>query len=681
MFANPFPRHRDIFETSGHTDAAAAARRSNRRRITVFAIVFLGTLVPGLAWNLLRPAEYRASARVEISIGAVAPRPEITPTGVVTAEPAAPRNDLLTQVQVLNSRALLEEVLHRLDQAGPVTPGADVVGELQNTLAVSPVSGTDIVELQALGPTPQRLATVLNTLIDAYRDRLFAAHSSASKDVLANLRDEVERLDSRIADKRAQLATFRARTGVISSERGENEALARAKGLSESLNKANEDAAKADARVRALHESAASGRNSGNARDNPTVAAIEQRLSATREDLRDMERTYTPQFMAMDPTARALRARLVELEQQLATTRSASQQSALIAAEEDAAGARAAVERIRWQIEAQRREAQNFSGNFHQAQAMEDDLARLETARRNAMERQARLEASESARLPTLKLIEAASVPRQPWRPDYQRDALINLLASFLLGLLAMWFVELFNRAASPAMPHTVVVPQPWLTPALAMDAAPSLREPTLGPPQRAAPQLPAAAPLPRELSQPEIAALLAAADSDGRSPCALMLLGLGPHELGGLTRRDLDLASSTLAVRGASARTVKLPAWLSQSLVAHLDDVPDPPLFRNAAGQPLGAADVAARLACAALDAGLEAAAAVSPEVLRHTCIAWLIRQGVRFSDLSALVGQLSAEELAAYAALSPEAQRPRGRAVDPVMPALREPQFEESS
>lgn len=673
MFAIP-PRHSSVFDLSQQADAAEVVRRSNRRKLAVFLIVFSLTLLPGLAWNLLRPAEYRASARLQITPGAVAPRIEASAPNAGTAEQTGQRMDLLTQVQVLNSRSLLDEVMKRLVREGHAAAfaGADPVAELQSALSVSPVAGTDVVELQALGRSPQLLAAIVNTLIDSYRDRLFASHGDASRDTLLNLRDEVERLGVTIAEKRAQLAAFRARSGVISSERGENEALARIKGLSESLNKANEDAAKAEARLNTLRESTASGKSPVHARDNPTQASIEQRISATREQLRDMERSYTPDFMAMDPTARTLRARLAELERQLSENRAASLQAALSAAEEGVASSRATVERLRGQIASQRRETQVFSGNFQEAKALEDDLARLEGTRRNASERLARLEASESGRLPMLKLIEAASVPQSPWQPDYLRDGLFNLLASFLLGLLAMWFVELFNRSPAPATPSAVLVPQPWMTPALAIDAALPGPERVLELTQQAVPQLSAKASLPRELTQDEVAALLAGADHEGRLLCAILLLGLTVDELRELTPGNIDPAKLQLTVRGAAARTLRLPEWLVQPLASYASDDPAKPLFRNPLGQPLSESEIGARLTCAALDAELDEAQSVSPAILRHTCIAHLIRQNVRFSDLAALVGQLSSDELAAYAAENPGTRRVGADEIDPIMPAL---------
>lgn len=644
--------------------ASLAAQRSNRRRRSVFLLVFAATLLPGLIWNFTRPAEYRTSARLEITPGTTAPRNDNAVPAPPTAEQANQKVDLLVQAQLLTSRNLLQAAAERMGREG-LTPALseDPVSALQHAISAAPVANTDIVELQAIGRSPEWLAKAVNTLIEVYREQLLAAHDDESTRAIADLRAEVERLGNDVNEKRAQLQAFRAQTGVISSERGENQALARAKGLADSLNKANEDAAKAEARLRTLQDSAASGRSPVQAKDNPTLALIEQRISATREQLRDMERTYTASFMEMDPTARALRARLAELEQQLSSSRTASQRTALAAAEEDAAGARATVARIRAQIDGLKKDAQVFSGQFLEAQSMEADMARLEGARRNASERLARLAASEGARRPKLGLLEAAVVPQSPWRPDYWRDALINLAASFALGLLAVWFVELFNRAPNPtpAATTTLVLPQPWMAPALGNDHE---MPPALAAPRELLPQLPANI-LPRELSQDEVAALLAGADPEGRLLCAVMLLGLRTEEARQLTAEDVDVESQRLSVgTGAARRSVPLTASLAAALAA---------LGEKGSNAPLFDGDFNTHIACSAIDAGLGAPASITPEVLRHTCIASLLTQRVRFSSLARLVGNLSQQELAAYAEYVDGPRPPGDEAIDPIMPALR--------
>ena len=81
-----------------------SVHRANRRRL----FVFLGTLIVALAVSLtyvwIRPPEYRASARIEI-----------TPAGgTAPAAPAEASRPFLTEVQILTSRPVLEAVVPRL---------------------------------------------------------------------------------------------------------------------------------------------------------------------------------------------------------------------------------------------------------------------------------------------------------------------------------------------------------------------------------------------------------------------------------------------------------------------------------------------------------------------------------------------------------------------------------------
>lgn len=693
MLMLPSLGNNHVYDTSPHTDPGDVARRGNRRRLAVFLFIFSVTLVPGLAWNLLRPAEYRATGRVQVTPGSVTARVDTSAPASQThslVEPSAPRNDLLSQAQILTSRPFLDQVRQRVQRDDPAGAllASDPGFDFHSAITASPIPGTDILEIQAIGISPALTAQVVNAVIAVYRDNLLASHGSASRTAIVNARDEIARLNATVTVKRNQLAAFRERSGVVSSERAENDALVRIKGVSESLNKAIEDAAKADARLRTLRESAVSGRSPVFSKDNPMLAAIEQRISQTREDLRDMERTYTPEFMRMDPAARAWRARLTELEQQLASSKASSQQAALTAAEEESSGAHATVERLRAQLESQRRPAQVFSGNFNQAQVLEDDLTRIEAARRSAAERLAKLEASETTRQLGFTLIDPASVPTAAWAPDYQRDGLINLGASFLLGLLAVGFIEIFNRRppVPRGYPAAMIVPQHWMVQGSAFESAAPLRELPRSTDQQPPAQLASKVQMPRRLTQEEVRALLAAADGEARLLCAFLLLGLAVEEVTALTFADVDPAAKRLNVRGASARALKLPDWLAQTLCDwRVITLKDPggdtsgkPLFCNAVGQPFRTGDIAVRITCAALDAGLEAPSSITPDALRHTCIAYLVEQNVRFSDLAQLVGQLSPTAIENYAATSSGLRHMRGYDVDPILPALRDFQMQ---
>lgn len=678
---SPLSRLRSYLEldVTPDLDGEAAARRSNRRRLRVFTLAFLLVLVPGLLWNFLRPAEYMASARIQITPGGALPQqppqPGSAPEG---AGSGWAETELLTQVQKLTSRPLLEKVAEALRAQGHPLPDGDTALQLQQMIRAVPVSGTEVVELQATGTRPEQLAAALNGLVEASRGEMKTSYDAAASGSLAQARSEAERLGRAVRERRAQLEAFRGQNELQSPEREENEAVARLKGLTASLNTATEKAAVADARLRALRESAADGRGSLSLKDDPALAGLVQQGLQLRDQIREMERVYTPAFMEMDPRARALRARLAETEKQIEAQRVTGLQNAQAAAREELSQARATVEQLQAQIAAQKSGLQKFSSRFTQAKSQEEDLAQLEKASRQALERAARLEASERSREPVFTLLESAHVPRAPFRPDYTVDGAIVVGAAFALGLLAMWFVELFHRPAparAPAATTTVIVPPQWGAPGHPAAALPGGVPPAPGmlPAGGPAPLLAAAPqPMPRELRQEEAAALLAAA-GEARFAVALLLLGLTVDELVALREGDLAADGVNLQIGGPARRTLALPAWLAAGRPAPTG-APDTPLLRDASGAALGAADVESMLACAALDAGLAASAGVSAEALRHTAIAWLVRQGLRFSELAGLVGRPSAEALAWYAELAPAGPK-RGLAeIDPLMPALRQ-------
>ncbi len=652
--------------------AQSATGRANRRRLIVFLSVFCISGASGIAYDFLRPPEYRATSRLQITPASyVAPGEVPAVTGRDIPSDAA--RPFLTEVQKLTSRPLLEEVASRLAKTGQdiSSLGRDPVKALQSSLTVTPVAGTHVAELAATGPHPELPAALLVLISEVYRTELARSFDEHSKEATARADEEVQRLNAAVAAKRSSVEAFRVRNSIVSPERDENEALAQLQGLGKSLQAADDRVSAAEGKVSALRAAVAAGKGAVRAKDDPTLANLEQRASQVREDLRDLERSYTPDYLALDPDARALRARLAELERQIEAQRATSKQSALAEAEEELAGAREARRRLREQIAAGRRSAGQFSARFEQYKELRSELAQIESSYRDALQRKATLEATERARVPSVQILEQAVLPLEPWRPKYWRDAGFVVLGSLLLGLLAMAIVELFNR---PEPRPAILLAQPVISgavlqgveypPALASTPAPLLHE-------AERPLLARPAMLPRELTVQETHSLMRAADRDARVAISLLLSGISPEEALDLRWRDVDPERGVATIVRDYARTVRLNAVAAQYLAAE-SRLRDAPVLRGPAGQPATLDSVSTQLVNAAHDAGLERVHEVTPHALRHTYIAFLVRQGVRFADLAQLVGQLPAATLAAYSALAPAGARLAPDAVNYVFPGL---------
>jgi uncharacterized protein involved in exopolysaccharide biosynthesis len=668
-------RQRSIHENGGWLGQnldAASAHPSNRRRLIVFLTTLVVALVVSLCYVWLRPPEYRASARIEI-IPATTTAPAAAGAANASASSAESETSrpFLTEVQILTSRPVLKEVAARLERIGQGASsfGADPILGMQEHLAAVPVPQTNVVELVATGPDAGALAPLVNTTIDVYRDRLGQAYDASTSESMAQADYEVKRLQDSVEAKRRELEAFRLKYNIVSLERDENQVLAQVKSLSTNLSNANEKVATAEGKLRALNESASAGNSVTRPRDDPTLANLEQRLSQAQEDLRDLERAYTPDYLVREPKAIALRARIAELERQIVAQREASRKAALADAQDELASASGAAARIQGQMASGRAEVGQFTARYNEFKAKQDDLTELEKTFRDATQKRARLEASERSRMPAAKVIEAASAPREPWRPLYWRDTGIAAGGSLLVALLAMWLVELFNRT-EPQPAVVVMRPQSGGVSYEGRLGAVSTQGAPLGTLERTEPALLASQPkLPRELNRDEVAALLQACDASSRRVVLLVLRGLTAEEATAVRANDVDLVHGVVRVNGDAGREVALGEPLRAELAAPAGSE----WLLGQGGRPARRESIDAQILCAAHDAGLEDPASVNADCLRHTYVAFLVRQGIRFADLTAVVGELPADVLGAYTAFAPSGPRVARERVETSYPGVR--------
>ena len=71
--------------------------------------------------------------------------------------------------------------------------------------------------------------------------------------------------------------------------------------------------------------------------------------------------------------------------------------------------------------------------------------------------------------------------------------------------------------------------------------------------------------------------------------------------------------------------------------------------------GDPETRVDLSAALVCAAVDSGLPDPQEITAEAIRHSYIAYLVRQGLRLSELEQVTGHLEPSVISSYGAYSP--------------------------
>jgi polysaccharide biosynthesis transport protein len=639
-------------------------RRSPRRRAAAFLIAFIPAAAASLIYVYSQPPEYRAVARLQISPAAsVAQATDAKEAPAVVTD----AKSFLTEVQVLTSRPLLQDVVKGLRQSGELPDlGGDPVAALQAMLHTVPIAGTQIVELSATSPFQRLVSRLVNSVSQAYQQHIVSAYKGAAANTYGQVSDELKSLEAKIAARRNAVNAFRKQYDIVSIEHKENDVLADIQGLSESYTLANERFEKAKGRLDALR----TGKAVIHAKDDPTLADLQQRVSVLREQWHEMQGRFTPAYLSLDADAKALQARLADLEDQLKAQLAASQQNAVLDAQQELTAAQAAEDRLRQDVAANQQQAREFATHLNDYQAMREDLDHLESMHRAALDQLAKLQASERERAPRVQLLEAAAEARHPWRPDYRLEAVLGLAGAFAFGVLAAWFIDFIAGPTTPPMP--AFVQYAWAPGLLEAEREP-LSRPLAGPPDMT--RLPPPEPPPRELTDGEIGALITAATEDARLIAVALLIGLTLEEILRLRWEEVDLADGVIRLSNPDVRTVPLEEPVLARFRARRPQSSQPtgPVLQQPDGSVLRSEDAARLVLFAAYDAGLDRPEQVTPQALRYTLISFLLRQGIRASDIDRFVGRVPQNDLVAYMQLHSPASRRPAEEIERLLPALR--------
>ncbi len=280
---------------------------------------------------------------------------------------------------------------------------------------------------------------------------------------------------------------------------------------------------------------------------------------------------------------------------------------------------------------------------------MKSDLEELEQLYRDTQARLAQVEAQHTGKYPYVDVIERAFLPHSSIRPDYLWNAMIATLASLLLGLAAIWIFEfLMHKEQEKLAIHLSGIHlhnQDNLNLSHnSLDTLPSTPVNLPGKSVQALEHVSIS-----ELTTQQIAALFQSASLKEKQLLVFLLSGLTLDEITSLQNDDIDLENNSLTVRNVSARTIPLHPTLATLYRKHGYCLIDP------AGNRLNQADLEALLNCMQIDAGLATTRPVSAWILRNTYILYLVKQGIRLSDLEAVTGYISPTELSDYGVYAP--------------------------
>ena len=645
------------------------------QRFRIFSATTLLCATLGLIIDFSRPAVFGSSA-VLLTVS-----PDRVGAEVVDAS----LQHALIQKKLLSAKETIDATLAQLQRQGYAPEQLPNSAELQSMLSIVPHDATNLLAISVEGPSAEILPVLLNTLVSAYAQSRSDAIAAAVAETSDALRQQQLGLAQQIAIQREELENFRADNNILSLGRDENEVYAKLKGLTKALNNALEKRVTRKAELDAMQAAAAQGKSLIAPSDERAFSNLQLRQRKLREKLGKLDNLYTREYMALHPEMKAIPEQLAAVEKQLAEKAATGKTQVLAIASRNYQAAQNAEIALQRQLNDYKQTALTFSNSFALHEVKKEALIQLQEHQRVIQQRITELQIEQQQKYPQISVIEPAYLSSKAIRPYYWRDAAYIAAGSLLLGLLAIWLYEFLRRSQPqdedlPPAPNYVTVldprlmetaerliPQSRLAAQAASEPPPSLEQTTHTLPGQAASHATI-----RELNDKELNKLLAGADIPTQQLIALLLSGIRPDELVTLTTRSFaSIAATTerqIILNTFNPRALSIPEELQQ-LLARTHNFPE---WLNT-GESTNDEYFNAMLNCAAIDAGLDSPANIDSTLLHQSYICFLVRTGIKLSELGHIVGHLSPIELTQYGQLSPPGPGLSAQQMDTVHPLLQ--------
>jgi uncharacterized protein involved in exopolysaccharide biosynthesis len=558
-------------------------------------------------------------------------------TDIDQVSPSADIQHVSIQKQILLGAAVLEKTTEHLQNM--LTNNRNwSQDELKSMFMVVPEPNTNLVHLQAEGPDPKLLQRAINAWIDSYLKLRASFIADNTDKVTQELQDQLKRIELQVTDKRHEIDQFRLQHDILSTESSDNQAHSRLQGLNKALNDAMTEEVKTKAKLDSILDAISHNQVVVPEADGNTMAVLVQQAEKLRDHLAGLEAQYTKEYIQLNPKLRKVREQLVEIEIKISEKASSGKDYARQEAENNYAAARQAVQTIKKQMQEHKQLATDYTAQFSAHQALQQELLKLETLQQDTKQRLVDIDVKQREKYPQVDVVDWASLPDKPIRPNYVKESLLALGICLFLGLLTVLIIDYLNREPKIASaPMSLGGIHLHHQPHAMLDIS-EQQQRVIYEPLKSLPM----AEKPRELSHEEVMILFEAADPSIKAIISLVMNGLSLAEILSLTSECLNIELLMIFIPGQ--RNLLMTAAVATSFrdLQIFDHWPNEDTIKTL-------------LCCAAIDGGLSEPEQITVEALRFTYILFLICQGIKLVDLTKIIGSLPPSKLIELGKFSP--------------------------
>ena len=236
-------------------DVVAPVFRHQRLVAVSFLAIFLGSIVAAF----LLPKQYQAEMKILVKRERVEPTLTSDKTTVIDSRSEVSEEQVQSEVELLRSRDLLENVVkacglapsaNRQNDREQSVSLARAVRNLEKKLQVEPLKKTNLINVTYQSQDPELAARVLNTLSSLYLEKHLAVHRLPG--AFDFFQKQTERYRNELTANEEHLIRFDSDSGLVSPQLEKEIMLRKQSEFDAALRETGTDIAETDQRISAL---------------------------------------------------------------------------------------------------------------------------------------------------------------------------------------------------------------------------------------------------------------------------------------------------------------------------------------------------------------------------------------------------------------------------------------------
>ena len=430
------------------------------KRQRLIGICVIAALAIGAALSLITPATYRATAVLDVEKEkGNAMDISSSPQPGFSYDPEF----LPTQTRLMKSREVAQRVVERLNLlqspefngSKTPSPAADaseaakqlvprLAAAIQGGVEVSPVRGTNLVELSYVARSPKLAADIANAVADAYIDWNLESKFQVVGQASQFLTAQIEQLKGEIDQKEAQLQAYSRQKDIISVDPQSNVTTQRL----ESLNKDYADAvADRVAKEAKYHEvQTARADTIADTLSNGLVSQLRNEQAKLEREYAEKLNLFKPEWPAMQQ----LKAQIDKGRQHLASVIEETVSKARDNARADYLTALRREESLKGVLQGQKSEAMALNTNAVEYNNLKVEVETKRTLLDTLLKRNAETQVTSrlrGERLSNIRVVDRALPPGVRFRPSYRKNAMMALFVGIAVGVALAFLLEYMDRS------------------------------------------------------------------------------------------------------------------------------------------------------------------------------------------------------------------------------------------